>query len=238
MIRYGLHLRHTSFQAYKQWLKKIALPSISLLNKIQQGGVNSIKTLKIFRESGQILNDCMLMVDEICLEKATQYHSGEYDGTDVGGNLYKGIVVFMIVGLKESISYIIQAIPEVKFSGEWLADKMSNCIDDLTSAEFCVRGIVTDNHASNVHAFSSLTAIFNSDSHQYINHTGNFGKKTYLFYDTVHIMKNIRNSLLNGKKFVFLEFIYNDGLNIGINFPAGFIQWKDFCDIYGKGKGL
>ena len=131
MICYGLHLRHTSFQAYNQLFEIFPLPSISLLNKIQQGGVNSIKTLKIFRESGQILNDCMLMVDEICLEKATQYHSGEYDGTDVGGNLYKGIVVFMIVGLKESIPYIVQAIPEVKFSGEWLADKMSNCILDL-----------------------------------------------------------------------------------------------------------
>ena len=80
----------------------------------------------------------------------------------------------MIVGLKESIPYIVQAIPEVKFSGEWLADKMSNCIDDLTSAEFCVRGIVTDNHASDAHAFSSLTAI-NSDSHQYIKNPGNFG---------------------------------------------------------------
>ena len=118
MICYGLHLCHTSFQACKQLHEIFPLPSISLLNKIQQGGVNSIKTLKIFLESGQILNDCMLMVDEICLEKATQYHSGEYDGADDGGNLYKGIVVFMIVGLKESISYIIQAITEVKFSGE------------------------------------------------------------------------------------------------------------------------
>ena len=62
----------------------------------------------------------------------------------------------MIMGLKESIHYIVQAISEVKFSHEWLADKMSNCIDNLTSTEFCVRGIVADNHASNVHAFSSL----------------------------------------------------------------------------------
>ena len=123
-------------------------------------------------------------------EKATQCHSGEYAGSNNEGNLYKGIIAFMIVGLKDSIS-------EVKFGGEWLPDKMSNCTDDLTSAEFCVRGIFTDNDALNVHAFSSLTAIFNSDSHQYINHPENFGKKTYLFYDTVHIMKNIRNNLLN-----------------------------------------
>ena len=51
-------------------------------------------------------------------------------------------------------------------------------------------------------------------------------------------MKNIRNNLLNGKKFVFPEFIYNNSLNIGINFLAGFIQWKDLYDIYDKDKGL
>ena len=113
---------------------------------------------------------------------------------------------------------------------------MSNCIDDLTSTEFFVRGIATDNHASNVHAFSSLASIFSSDSHQYIKHPRNFDKKTHLFYDTVHIMKNSRNNLLNEKKFVFPKFIYNDGLNIDINFPAGFIQWKDLYNIYDKDK--
>ena len=101
-----------------------------------------------------------------------------------------------------------------------------------------MRGIVFDNHASNVHAFSSLTAIFNSDSHQYINHQRNFGKKRHLFYDMVHNMKNIRNNLLNGKKLVFPEFIHNNSLNIDINFPAGFFQWKDLYDIYEKDKGL
>ena len=58
------------------------------------------------------------------LEKANQYYSGKYAGADDERNLYKSIVAFMIVGLKGSIPYIVQAILEVKFSGEWLADKM------------------------------------------------------------------------------------------------------------------
>ena len=40
------------------------------------------------------------MVDEMYLAKATQYHGGKYVGADQGGNLYKGIIVFMIVDLK------------------------------------------------------------------------------------------------------------------------------------------
>ena len=118
MIRYELHLRHTSFQAYKQLLETFPLPSISLLNEIRQGGVNSIKALKILRENCKISNDCILMVDEMYLEKDTQYYSGECVGANNERNLYKGIVSIMIVGLKELIPYIVQAIPEVKFSGE------------------------------------------------------------------------------------------------------------------------
>ena len=100
MIRYGLYLRHISFQTYKQLLEKFPLPSVFLLNKKQQGGVNSKRALMILRENGKISNDCILMVDEMHLEKATQYHSGKYVGADDEGNLYKDIVAFMIVGLR------------------------------------------------------------------------------------------------------------------------------------------
>ena len=39
------------------------MPSMSLLNKIQQGGVDSLKALKVFREKGEILTDIILMLD-------------------------------------------------------------------------------------------------------------------------------------------------------------------------------
>ena len=100
---------------------------------------------------------------------------------------------------------------------------MANYIDDLAAVRFCVRGVVTENHSSNVNAFSKLVTTFDSNSALYIQHpltSSKKKKKTYLFFDTVLIMKNIRNNLLNGKKFLFLEFIYNDGLHININCPA------------------
>ena len=75
-----------------------------------------------------------------------------------------------------------------------------------------------------MYEFSSLASIFNSDSHQYIKHPRNFHKEAHLLYDTVHIMENIRNKLLNEKQFIFLELFYNDGLNIDMIFPADFIQ--------------
>ena len=85
--------------------------------------------------------------------------------------------------------------------------KISDNIDNLIKTGLCIRGIVTDNHSVNVHAFSVLIKIFNSGSNYYINHPEN-SRKIYLFYDTVHLMKNIRNNLLNKKNFVFSEFVY------------------------------
>ena len=137
-------------------------------------------------------------------------------GVDKEGNLYKGIVAFMVVGLKQPIPFVVQAFPEVTFNGQRLAEKISDNIDNLIEIGLCVRGIVTDNHSPNINKCSALIKISNSESNDYIKDSQN-SRKTYLFYDTVHLMKSIRNNLLNKKKFVFSEFVYNDNLHINLH---------------------
>ena len=63
-----------------------------------------------------------------------QYQSG----VDKEGSLYKGIIAFMVVRLKQSTPFVAQAIPqtsqanpEVTFNGQWLAEKISDNIDNL-----------------------------------------------------------------------------------------------------------
>ena len=87
-----------------------------------------------------------------------EYQSGEYAGVDKEGNLYKGIVAFMVVWLKQSTPFVVQAIPqasqanpEVTFNGQWLVLKISDNIDNLIEIGLCVRGIVN--------AFSALKII-------------------------------------------------------------------------------
>ena len=103
------------------------------------------------------------MVDEMFLQKEASYQSGDYVGEDEEGELYKGIACFMIVGLKKSVPHVIQAIPEVTITGEWLAEKISASLHSLAQTGFTVRGIVTDNHNSNVNAFKSLKQKFGKD---------------------------------------------------------------------------
>ena len=80
--------------------------------------------------------------------------------------MYKGIVASMVVRLKQSTPFVVQAIPqasqanpEVTFNGQWLAEKISDNIDSLIEIGLSVRGIVTDNHSANVNAFSALKNI-------------------------------------------------------------------------------
>ena len=51
-------------------------------------------------------------------------------------------------------------------------------------------------------------------------------------------MKNIKNNLLNKKKFVFPEFVYDDNLHIKISCPAGYIRLGDLYQMYDKDKEL
>ena len=171
------------------------------------------------------------MVDEMFLQKEASYRSGDYVGEDEEGELYKGLACFMILGLKQSVPHVIQAIPEVTITGEWLAEKISASLHSLAQTGFTDRGIVTDNHNSNVNAFKSLKQKFGKGDQLFIQHPSNPHKNIYLFFDTPHLIKNVRNNLLNSRRFVFPQFDYEkDGIEI--HCPAGYLAWSDLHQIF------
>ena len=71
-------------------------------------------------DSNSISKDVVLMFDEIYLQKREEYAGGELVGADTDGNLYKGIMCFMIVGLQENVPFVVKAIPETGATGEWI----------------------------------------------------------------------------------------------------------------------
>ena len=62
----------------------------------------------------------------------------------------------MVVRLKQSIPFFVRAIPEVTFNGQWLAEKITDNIGNLTEIGLCVSVIVTANHTANINAFTTL----------------------------------------------------------------------------------
>ena len=111
-----------------------------------------------------------------------------------------------------------------------MAEKISASLHSLAQTGFTVRGIVTDNHNSNVNAFKSLKQKFGKGDQLFIQHPSNPHKNIYLFFDTPHLIKNVRNNLLNSRRFVFPQFDYEkDGIEI--HCPAGYLAWSDLHQI-------
>ena len=59
----------------------------------------------------------------------------------------------------------------------------------------------------------------------------------FLFFDSVHLLKNIRNSLLNKKKFVFPAFTFEIS-NVSVSSKKGYIAWSDLHKVYNKDNAL
>ena len=109
-------------QAYKRLLDEIPL---QLLEKISQGGVDPIKSAKFSLEKENISKDVVLMIDEMYLQKSQVYLSV--------GNLFKGLVGFMIVVLQKSIPCVIKSISSVS-----LKPKIIKSIKSLHSVGYSV----------------------------------------------------------------------------------------------------
>ena len=85
MIRYSLLMYYTSPQTYKMLLETLPFPSISLLKKLSQGGIEPLKACKLLLEKGKMDQDVILSLDEMYIQKESGYNGGRVTGTDPDG---------------------------------------------------------------------------------------------------------------------------------------------------------
>ena len=105
----------------------------------------------------------------------------------------------------------------------------------LQNIGFNIRGVVCDDHSTNVSTYRKLLAEY-SDSlvELYIRLNE---RKIHLFFDTVHLIRNIRNNLLTRKRFLFPSFYFND-LYDNVHVAGGEISWHLFHKIYEEDRQL
>ena len=96
----------------------------------------------------------LFFFNEMYLQQSCEYHSGRLTGQDKEGNLYKGVIVFMIAGLKKSLPYVIKAIPETNITGDFIKNEIEESLNTLRSSFFKIRALIADNHPTNVSAYS------------------------------------------------------------------------------------
>ena len=162
-------------QSKKLLLNESPLPPISLLNKIKKGNIDALKAAKLLLENSSISEDTVVLFDEMYLQKCVEYCRGEFFGSNINNELYKSIVWFMIIGLKENVPYVVQAAPVTFINSELLKDELLNYLELLVTGGFNVRAVICDK----ISAFTKLILQFGEDNEcWFINFQS---QKVYLF---------------------------------------------------------
>ena len=94
--------------------QQFPLLSLRLLKKLTEDGIEPLKAAKVFLEQGKTGTDVALLLDEVYIQKDSQYQDGKLVDAVNEGNLYKGVIKFMINSLTKSNVVVIKAIPEKK----------------------------------------------------------------------------------------------------------------------------
>ena len=105
------------------------------------------------------------------------------------GELFTGILTFMIVGLRMKIPFVVRAVPENKITGIWDRNLIDEVLNSLHDVGFNVRAVISDNHPTNVAAFSSLLSDYGIDLGTQAFIRPSYGRKIYMLYDTIHLIK-------------------------------------------------
>ena len=123
------------------------------------GEVDTAKVIKMLLENGSISEDCVLIIDEIYLKKSVNHHR-EYVGADAEGNLYQGVIEFLMVSWKNSAPCVVKALLE---GGCWLSEESDKSIIILKETGLQVSAVVSDDHASN---FSTILILLKKHRHR------------------------------------------------------------------------
>ena len=75
-------------------MKEFPFPALSLVKKINEGQLDAV------------------MFEEMQLQKCEEYCGDKIIDANENSELYKGLLSFMIVGLKENVPYVIKFVPE------------------------------------------------------------------------------------------------------------------------------
>ena len=128
-------LRYTSVESYKLLSDEFRLPSLPLLRKTVTGDRDAAKSAKLLKDEGKISSNVCLIFDKLYLQKCEEYTGGQPFGTPTNDELYKGIVSFMLIGIKQNTPYIIKSVPEKKIHADWLKNDIMGCLKVLTDLD-------------------------------------------------------------------------------------------------------
>ena len=102
----------------------------------------------------------------------------------------------MISSIKFKNKDVVSLVPVARMTGQHLYELLQNVIINITNAGFIVNSVISDNNVINRSAFKLLAGADTLQSY-FLNPVNK--SRVYILFDSVHIMKCIRNNWLNLK---------------------------------------
>ena len=81
-------------------------------------GVEALLAAKALLKHGKLSSDILPIADKMYLMQEAQYSEGSYIGVNEEGDHHRGVVAFMIYGLKETVPILIRLSPETTINGQ------------------------------------------------------------------------------------------------------------------------
>lgn len=186
--------------------KLLHLPSVRHLKRLKSSFKISPDTekenIRYLKTLCGKLNDLekivILQIDEIYVNPSIQYRSGKLSGIAKNASTdceqARTIQAFLISSAFGNFKSIASLVPVKKLKSSELHELVMKNLELLNLCGFRVLTIIADNNRLNQSTFRSLCQ--NSDNR--ISFEFN-GLPIFVMYDTVHILKNVRNNWINLK---------------------------------------
>ena len=134
-----------------------------------------------------------MLHDEIHIKPCLSYQSGQLFGAanNQKEKVATRIQAFMISSIKSKNKDVVSLVPVARMTGQYLYELLRNVIINITNAGFIVNSVISDNNVINRSAFKLLAG---ADTLQPYFFNPVNKSRVYILFDSVHIMKYIRNN--------------------------------------------
>lgn len=210
----------TSRTLYQTLRNDLQLPSVQTLTRITSSVAKlneSAFSTTVFGSIQERQKQCIILQDEVYVKQMMLYHGGCVFGRSVDRPdcLAKTVLGIMIACMFGGPNFLSHILPVARLNSKFLHQQISGTLDAIKQAGGHVTAIVSDGNRNNQAFFKLFPSV---PQRPWQTETGMF-----LFFDYVHLLKNIRNNWLTEAT---CELTFLDG---GVQKTA---KWRHLVDLY------
>ena len=216
----------TSRCLYERMQHDFQFPSVRTLTRITSKVAKLDEALfsgAVFKSLEERQRLCVILQDEVYVKKMMLYHGGQVfgRGVDDPSCLAKTVLGIMVSCMFGGPNFLSRILPISKLNSAFLLEQVSLSRDAIEQAGGHVKAVICDGNRNNQALFRQLGA---NPQEPWQTDAGMF-----LLYDSVHLLKNIRNNWLT-ESTGELAFIDDDG-------EKKMAKWQHLVELYKLDSG-